>query len=198
MKSPRPIALGGDRVRLEPLTFVHTEALFEIGMDDVLWQYLSTGPFKVVGDARIYIEKLLALQEQGLRIPFAVIDKASSSLVGSSCYLNIDEDNASLEIGSTWYAREFQRTYVNTETKYLLLGHAFEELKANRVQLLTDSRNRRSQNAIARIGATREGVLRCHKVYPSGYIRDSVIFSIIMREWPERKALLREMISSYE
>ena len=126
--------------------------------------------------------------------PFAIIDRASGTLVGSTRYYDISQTNRSLEIGSTWLTPRAWRTAVNTECKYLLLKHCFESLGTIRVQLKTDSRNLRSQKAIERLGASKEGILRNHMILPNGYIRDSVYYSIIEQEWPAIKGRLEGML----
>ncbi len=123
-------------------------------------------------------------------VPFSIYDNASGRLAGSSSYLEIRSEHGGLEIGFTWYGTAFQRTYVNTAAKLALFEQAFERLQANRVQLQTDERNEASQRAIERLGATREGVLRQHKRYPDGYVRNSVMYSVIADEWPALKQRL--------
>jgi RimJ/RimL family protein N-acetyltransferase len=118
-------------------------------------------------------------------------------VAGATRYLNIMSDDRGLEVGGTWYGPEFQRTVVNTECKYLLFRHAFEELGCVRVQLKTDSRNERSQKAIERIGAKKEGILRNHMILPDGHIRDSVYYSILDSEWPDVKKKIEVMDNKY-
>jgi len=117
-------------------------------------------------------------------------------VAGATRYMNIMPNDRGLEIGGTWYGPEFQRTVVNTECKYLLLSHAFETLGCIRVQLKTDLRNQRSQKAIERIGAVKEGVLRNHMILPNGHYRHSVYYSILDTEWPEVKRRIEGMIES--
>ena len=143
---------------------------------------------------RAWIGDMLARQARGTDLPFAVVHLESGRAIGATRYMDIQPANRGLEIGGTWYGRAFQRTAVNTEAKYLLLGHAFEHLGCIRVQLKTDRRNERSQRAIERIGAVREGVLRHNLIMPDGYRRDSVYFSILAEEWPGVKARLEEML----
>ncbi len=133
---------------------------------------------------------MLERQRSASEVTFSVYDKGGDELAGSSSYIDIRAGHGGLEIGFTWYGVKFQRSHVNTATKLALLGHAFDELGANRVQLQTDARNTKSQTAIARLGAVREGLLRKHKVYPNGYVRDSVLFSITAQEWPKVRARL--------
>jgi RimJ/RimL family protein N-acetyltransferase len=144
---------------------------------------------------RQFVKTLLEGAAQGTDLPFVVIHQASNQPVGCTRYLEISREHRKLEIGGTWYGREFQRTGVNTESKYLLLKHAFETLGCLRVQFKTDARNIRSQKAIERIGAVKEGVLRNHMLLPDGYVRDSVYYSIIASEWPEVKKLLQAKLS---
>lgn len=179
----KPVTLTGSHVRLEPLSFAHQDALLEAASDGELW----TLPYTIVpGKDTIadYIGKTLKLQEAGLELPFTIVDLAQGKIVGSTRYTVIDEANRKVEIGYTWLARSAQRTAINTEAKYLLLKHAFEGRQCIRVELITDILNERSQAAILRIGATREGVMRNHMIMPNGRIRDSVCFSIIESEWP--------------
>jgi RimJ/RimL family protein N-acetyltransferase len=127
-----------------------------------------------------------------------VIHLASGRVAGATRYLNIMPKDRGLEIGGTWYGTDFQRTPVNTECKYLLLSHAFETLKCIRVQLKTDKRNERSQKAIERLGAKKEGILRNHMILPDGRHRDSVFYSILDTEWTDVKRNLEEMMTKYE
>ena len=129
-------------------------------------------------------------QRGGERLQFAVALPESGKVIGSTGYLDIDRPNRALEIGMTWYGVEYQRTYVNTECKYLLLSHAFDDLGARRVCIKTDSNNVRSQRAIERIGGVKEGILRNHRITRDGSNRDSVYYSIIEEEWPAVKAAL--------
>jgi RimJ/RimL family protein N-acetyltransferase len=144
-----------------------------------------------------YIEAALNEEERGVSLPFAIVDKAAGRAVGSTRYGNIDRTNHRVEIGWTWIAREWQRTAINTEAKYLLLRHAFESLGCMRVELKTDSLNERSRAAILRIGAREEGVFRNHMVTASGRIRHTVYFSIIDSEWPAVKARLEAKLNTH-
>jgi RimJ/RimL family protein N-acetyltransferase len=144
-----------------------------------------------------YIEAALNEEERGVSLPFAIVDKAAGRAIGSTRYGNIDRTNHRVEIGWTWIAREWQRTAINTEAKYLLLRHAFESLGCMRVELKTDSLNERSRAAILRIGAREEGVFRNHMVTASGRIRHTVYFSIIDSEWPAVKARLEAKLNTH-
>ncbi|MGN9790886.1 GNAT family N-acetyltransferase [Streptomyces sp. OZ13] len=190
-KAPSPVTLTGRHVRLEPLTEGHLSDLFAAGgKDEEVWRWQG-GPAPqseaALGDT---LRELLAAAEQGRYVPFAVIHLGSGRAVGWTTFSDVDVRDERLEIGWTWYGRAYWRTAVNTETKLLLLGHAFEELGMGRVQLKTDHMNRRSQDAIARLGARREGVLRRHRRRPDGTWRDSVYFSMLADEWPAAKERL--------
>lgn len=188
------ITLTGKHVRLEPLGEQHIAGLTEIGRGQDFWKYMLYGDMTAEADFRHFVEDLLAREKKGTDLPFAVIHLASGRIAGSTRYLNIDTPNRGLEVGGTWYGLDFQRTAVNTECKYLLLTHAFETLKTIRVQIKTDMLNVRSQTAIERIGAVREGVLRNHMILPDGRIRDSVFYSILDSEWVGVKIKLEEML----
>lgn len=185
-----PVILIGSTVRLEPLSEAHTSDLWVAGQAETIWKYMRYGNKRTREDMRSFILSLLDLQALGTDLPFAVIHLESGRAIGMTRYLEIHPANRRLEIGGTWYAVEFQRTQVNTECKFLLLRYAFEELGCVRVQLKADVRNERSIRAIERIGAVREGVLRNHMVLPDGYIRSTIMYSVIDEEWPAVKANL--------
>jgi RimJ/RimL family protein N-acetyltransferase len=191
----RPILLEGGNVRLEPLKEAHVPALAEIGVGQDFWDFMVYGDMRNEEDMRGWVMDILSRAEKRTDLPFAVVHLASGSVAGATRYLNIMPIDRGLEIGGTWYGTDFQRTVVNTECKYLLLKHAFETLECIRVQLKTDSRNERSQKAIERIGAKKEGVLRNHMILPDGYYRHSVFYSILDSEWPDVKKRLKEMMS---
>lgn len=188
-----PVTLEGRGVRLEPLSPAHHAELCEVAFDEEIWRY-TTSVIKTPMDLREYIGTALRGQEEGTALPFATIDKASGRAVGSTRYAAIDRANRHLEIGWTWIAPQFQRTYVNTEAKYLMLAHAFETLACLRVEFKTDSLNEKSRRALLRIGTKEEGTFRNHMIMPDGRIRHSVYYSIIDSEWPEVKALLEEKL----
>ncbi len=186
----KPVTLQGRLVRLEPLSQAHVPGLAKVGLDEKIWRYMRYGKIETVEQMAAWVGELLELQARGSDLPFAVIYLASGAAVGSTRYLNIDTQDRAVEIGGTWYGQDYQGTLVNTECKYLLLRHAFENLGCVRVWFKTDQRNLRSQRAIERLGAVREGVLRNHMILPGGFIRDSVVYSIIPAEWPGVKRLL--------
>lgn len=194
MLNVQPVTLTGEIVRLAPLELSHIPDLAAAGNDESIWQYMRYGAVTTETDMRRFVSSLLAMQERGTDLPFAVIHLNSHKTVGMTRYMNIEPANRALEIGGTWYSPAFQRTGVNTECKFLLLQHAFEVLDCVRVQIKTDLRNERSQRAIERIGAVREGVLRDHMILPDGTLRSSVFYSFLAREWPEVKQRLLNLM----
>ena len=192
---PGPVNLQSSRVRLEPLCADHAGKLYEVGRDETIWKLLPRAAFSSAGDAPGWIDAALAEMQAGHRIPFAIIDRRSGRIAGSTSYLDIQRDHRTLEIGWTWLGKAFQRSFVNTECKLLLLGHAFDVLHAMRVQFKTDRRNEPSRRAIERIGGIFEGVHRNHMLLPDGTIRDSAFYSITKEEWRDRvKDLLKELL----
>jgi RimJ/RimL family protein N-acetyltransferase len=190
----KPVMLTGKHVRLEPMTEEHVPGLAEIGVGQTFWDFMLYGNMQSIDDMHNWVLDILSRARKGTDVPFVVIHLASGRVAGATRYLNIMSKDRGLEIGGTWYGLEFQRTPVNTECKYLLLQHAFETLGCIRVQLKTDSRNERSQKAIERLGAVREGVLRNHMILPDGRYRHSVFYSILDTEWPRVKKRLEEMM----
>ena len=190
----KPVVLTGKHVRLEPMIEEHVPGLAEIGIGQAFWDFMLYGNIETVDDIRNWVRDILSRAERGTDLPFVAIHLASGRVAGATRYLNIVPKDRGLEIGGTWYGLEFQRTPVNTECKYLLLRHAFETLGCIRVQLKTDLRNERSQKAIERIGAVKEGVLRNHMILPDGRYRHSVFYSILDTEWPGVKKRLEEMM----
>jgi aspartate/methionine/tyrosine aminotransferase/RimJ/RimL family protein N-acetyltransferase len=186
----QPIVLIGKHIRLEPLSEDHVPGLTLAGKDPAIWRYLPYGLLnseeKMLGHVRTLLEKA----DSGTDLPFAVIHIESQQPIGCTRYLEISTEHKNVEIGGTWFAVAFQRTVVNTETKFLLLRHAFEDLGCIRVQFKTDLRNVRSQKALERIGAEKEGVLRNHMLRSDGQVRDSVYYSIIANEWADIKSHL--------
>jgi RimJ/RimL family protein N-acetyltransferase len=190
-----PITLTGRVVRLEPLSLAHVPDLALVGRDENIWRYMLYGNIQTQEQMQAWVTNMLDRQKRGSDLPFAVIHLESGRAIGATRYLSIQPEHRGLEIGGTWYAIDYQRTAVNTECKYLLLKHAFEGLGCIRVQLKTDVLNERSQRAIERLGAVKEGVLRNHMIRPDGTIRDSVYYSILDREWPAVKARLEGMLA---
>jgi RimJ/RimL family protein N-acetyltransferase len=180
--------LPGQCVQLEPLTAAHRAGLRQAADGERIWQHtllVARGPA-----FEDWFDEALARQRDGRQVPFAVRQLANGRLIGSTRYIDPSERHRHVEIGSTWYVPEAWGTAVNPECKLLLLRHAFEVLGMNRVSFVTDVRNERSQAAIAKLGAVREGILRSHMVTQGGRVRDSVLFSIIAAEWPAVRARL--------
>jgi RimJ/RimL family protein N-acetyltransferase len=190
-----PLTLSGRFVRLEPLSEAHLPDLTLVGLDPRIWQFMVYTRVETAAHLRDWVLDMLDRQQHGADLPFAVIHLASGKAIGCTRYLDIRPDDRALEIGGTWYGVAYQRSAANTESKYLLLRHAFETLGCVRVQFKTDLRNVRSQRAIERLGAVKEGLLRNHMILPDGTIRDSVFYSIIDREWPAVKSHLEQLLS---
>jgi RimJ/RimL family protein N-acetyltransferase len=189
-----PTPLEGNHVRLVPLSLDHVPALWEVADDRDLWE-LGMSAIRTEDDLRRYVEAALAMQAAGAALPFATTEAATGRPIGSTRFGNVEPAHRRVEIGWTWIGRQWQRTPVNTEAKYLMLRHAFETWGCVRVELKTDVLNQRSRNAMLRIGAKEEGVLRKHSITDLGRVRDSVFFSIVDDEWPAVKARLEEMLA---
>ena len=195
MLDVRPVTLAGTVVRLEPLGPEHAEDLFTAAQDESIWRYMPDDPSRSLDDMRAWITAALRDREGATQLPFAIVERTTGRAIGSTRYLNISPRDCGLEVGWTWLAVWAQRTAVNTECKYLLLRHAFEDLGAVRLQIKTDARNEVSQRAIERLGAVREGVLRKHMLVQGTYIRDTVMYSILDSEWPAVKARLEGFLA---
>lgn len=194
-----PVALHGTLVRLEPLALQHAPDLYDAGRDPSLWTYKPVPAPRSVEEMAGLVAVTLKQADSGLCLPFAIVEPASGRAVGETRFHNIALADRGLEIGWTWLTPRAQRTGVNTECKFLLLRHAFQELGAVRVQFRTHHLNVRSQQALERLGAVREGVLRRHMLMPDGSYRDSVYYSVIEGEWPGVRARLEGLMagSSY-
>ncbi|MFI1399509.1 GNAT family N-acetyltransferase [Streptomyces sp. NPDC020681] len=190
-KPPSPVTLTGRHVRLEPLTMEHLPDLFAAGgRDDEVWRWQGGPTPHTQDELGAKLRALLDEAERGVYVPFAVVHRETGAAVGWTTFLDVDAENERVEIGWTWYGRAYWRSAVNTESKLLLLTHAFEDLGMGRVQLKTDHLNTRSQQAIARLGAQREGTHRRHRLRHDGTWRDTVYFSILAEEWPGVKERL--------
>lgn len=187
------LKLEGEFIYLEPLKIEHHAALCEIGLLEELWRLIPTQVDSPEA-MKNYIETALDEQTRGVSLPFVTVEKSSGKIVGSTRFGNIDTKNLRAEIGWTWLNPKWQRTYVNTEAKLLMLTHAFETWKCIRVELKTDALNEKSRNAILRLGAQQEGIFRQHMICASGRLRDTVYFSILDNEWHSVKEnLLRKL-----
>ena len=177
--------MEGHHVRLEPLTLQHAAAFCEAGQD---W---NLTPEK----GRESIEAALRQQASGSALPFATVEKSSGQVVGGTRFLHIVPEHRRLEIGSTWIARPWRRTVINTEAKFLMLEHAFERLDCLRVEFQADALNETSRQAILRLGAKEEGVFRNYIITAEGEIHDAVFYSIIESEWPAIRVRLQGLLA---
>lgn len=188
--------LYGSRIILRPLQYADADALVHAATDGELWNLTVTVvPSSATVDA--YLKKALDGRDAGTVLPFVIVLKDSGEVIGSTRLWKIDRLNRKLEIGSSWISARWQKTFVNTEAKYLLLRHAFEALDCVRVQLTTDENNQASRKAILRLGAQQEGIVRHERIMPDGRKRNSVRFSIIDEEWPEVRQNLERKLTEY-
>jgi N-acetyltransferase len=190
-----PITLTGRYIELVPLERGHRDALLATASHADVWRYLRHGPIRTAADLDRVIADLLDARAAGTDLPFTTRTLPDHRPIGMTRFLRIDRHNHSVEIGGTWLDPTFWRTPINTESKLLMLTQAFDAEQAHRVQLQTDLRNERSQRAIARLGATREGVLREDVLLTDGTYRSSVYFSILDTEWPAVRPRLTSLLS---
>ena len=191
---PGPITLQGRYVRLEPLEPRHADALVEVALDPLIWEFTSSR-LRDADEVRTYVQTALDWQRAGASLPFVTIDRATDQVIGSTRFENIHVANRRAEIGWSWLNPRWWRTAINTEAKYLMLRHAFEEWRCIRVEFKAAACNRRSRDAIRRLGATEEAVLRRHMIAADGSYRDSVYF-ILDDEWPGVKWRLEERLAA--
>jgi RimJ/RimL family protein N-acetyltransferase len=197
MISPKPVTLEGHGVRLEPLSREHEKGLGEAAQDGKLWELWFTS-VPAPGETAKYIDTALQGQKDGHMLPWVVRESASGKIVGSTRYHDIIAAADRVEIGYTWYAKGFQRSHVNTACKLLLFTHGFEALKCKVVGLRTDNFNFRSQRAIEALGAKKDGVIRHHWLRRDGSIRDTVMYSVLVHEWPDVKKHLLFRLRRHE
>ena len=193
---PKAVELSTDKVVLRPLLPEHLEAFYRAGNFPEIWRWMQPNPCASLATAAEWLRLSQERYRQGEHVPFAIFDKTSQALVGSTRYCHIDRDNRGLEIGFTFVTPAFQRTYVNTHAKYCLLAHAFEQLDAIRVQFKTHEKNQASRTAIARLGAVFEGIIRNQRILPDGSLRNSALFSITRDEWPGVKQQLQARMAA--
>ena len=187
------LSLSGAHIRLDPLTLAHAPALSRAGLHPELWR-LQPAAILTEADMHAYVVQALADQQLGLSLPFAIIRQSDGEVIGSTRFMDIAMAHRRLEIGATWLSPACQRSGANTETKLLLLTHAFERLKRIRVVFKTEVLNQQSRQALARIGAVEEGIFRQHLIATSGRRRDMVYFSILDTEWPAIRATLADRL----
>jgi RimJ/RimL family protein N-acetyltransferase len=188
-----PVSLSTDRLLLRPLDLTDESALADAASDGALWEKTTTTVPRPEG-MRAYLETALDQAASGAALPFAIVVRDGERVVGTTRYMNIDAKNHRLEIGTTWVARSWQRSFVNTHAKFLLLRHAFEALGCIAVEFRTHILNHQSRQAIERLGAKQDGILRQHMIMPDGHIRDTVVYSIVKAEWPTVKAGLAQRL----
>ncbi|HEY8559975.1 MAG TPA: GNAT family protein [Pyrinomonadaceae bacterium] len=191
-----PLTLTGNLVYLEPLKIEHVEPLCEVGLNEDIWRW-SPEQITTPEAMRKYVETALDEQRRGVSLPFATIERTTNKIVGSTRFGNIDARNRRAEIGWTWIDPAWQKTFVNTAAKLLMLTHAFEVWKCIRVEFKTDALNEKSRRAILRLGARQEGIFRQHMICASGRLRDSVYFSILDGEWRIVKENLRQKLEDF-
>lgn len=193
MASLGPVALTGKHVRLEPMRPAHAAALLEAGRFPEIWEWMPAQP--LTPDAMDgWLQKAFQAESHGHEYPFVVVRLEDNRVIGSTRYLDVQEDDRTVEIGWTWYSPAAWGGVVNPEAKYLLMRHAFDDWRAIRVALKTDIKNVHSQAAIKKLGARFEGTLRNHRIRCDGSYRDTVLFSITQSEWPAVKARLEERL----
>lgn len=180
----QPVILASEIIRLEPLSLEHAADLLAAASHDEIWTYLDEPTPRTPTMIESLIRDALEDQSRGLRLPFAIIDIKTERAVGSTSFIDIRSRDRAVEIGWTWITPSQWGAGANTEAKFLLMSHAFEKQDAGRVAIKTDLRNERSQKAIEKLGATREGVWRNHRILSDGSYRHSVYYSVIDSEWP--------------
>lgn len=188
--------LQGQRILLRPLEYCDADALLCAAADGELWNLTVT----VVPSASTvdsYLKRALDGRDAGTVMPFVIVLKDTNEVIGSTRFWKIDPLNRKLEIGSSWISASWQKSFVNTEAKYLMLRHAFEVLDCVRVQFTTDENNQKSRHAILRLGAQQEGIVRHERIMPDGRKRNSVRFSIIDDEWPQVRVHLEQKLAAY-
>ena len=188
------VILHGYSVRLLPLDYSHVDQLSRWSAEEDIWRYMTFAHLTSRDELQTWVGSAMDANDLGTELNFAIIDEASQSAVGATSLYRVVPEHKRLELGKTWLGAPYRRTHINTAAKYLMLSHAFETVLANRVELNTDARNVRSQRAIERLGAVRDGVLRCHTIMRDGFVRDTVNYSFTMRDWPARKISIRSLL----
>ncbi len=191
----QPVTLPNPRATLEPLAQTHHDDLVDAVRDGELWKLWYTR-IPSPETMKAEIDRRLALQAKGTMLPFAVVDNVTRKAAGMTTYMNVDNENHRVEIGSTWYRRSVQRTDLNTHCKLSLLTHAFETLDCIAVEFRTHFFNQQSRRAIERLGAKLDGILRSHQRADNGTLRDTCVYSVIAGEWPTVKAHLQASIAA--
>ncbi|MBS4193122.1 GNAT family N-acetyltransferase [Bacillus sp. FJAT-49705] len=188
------IKLKNEIVCLKVMDENDIDGIFEASKDESIWQHMTQN-IAMKEDVIHYVQKSLMAKEQETEIPFVIINQKTNQIIGSTRLMDINLEHKRLEIGYTWLHPNFWRTAINTNCKYLLLRYCFENINLQRVQLKTDHANLRSQKAIERIGAIKEGILRNHMIRQDGSVRHTVMYSITKEQWPEVKEHLQHLMS---
>ena len=188
-----PVTLATSRLTLRPMAPADAPALAEAASDGSLWEKRTTTVPRP-DEVEAYVDAALRNQAAGTQLPFTTVVRDGERVVGSTRYMNIDAANHRLEIGTTFIAGSWQRSFVNTHAKFLMLRHAFEVLGCNAVEFRTHSRNDQSRAAIERLGAKQDGILRAHMIMPDRHVRDTAVYSILRAEWPAVKAALERRL----
>lgn len=190
MFNPQATTLSTNKVTLQPLTLEHLDDFYRAGDFEEIWRWSLPNKCTSKATTKDWLNYSQAMADKGEHLPFAIFDNESGALVGSTRYCSIKREDRNVEIGFTFITPKYQRSYINTHAKYCLLQHAFEELGAIRVEFKTHEKNDKSRNAIARLGAKFEGILRHQRILPDGTFRNTAIFSIIDHEWPAVRSKL--------
>ena len=181
-------------VRLEPLQAHHAEDLFVWSIESEIWTYMTFAKLDSRKELDAWLKSAIQANDAGTEMNFAIIDEISGRAVGGTSLYRVIPEHRRLELGKSWLGHLYRRTHINTVAKYLLLTHAFEVIHANRVELNTDGRNLRSQRAMERLGAMRDGLLRAHIIMRDGYVRDTANYSFIATDWPDTKSKLEKLL----
>ncbi len=189
-----PTRLEDDVVLLRPLEDTDAPHLWAVAKEAEIWRYMRAGLIDSLEKMEAWVSAAREGFRRGSDYPLVTVEKASGRVAGSTRYMTIEPANRSLEIGGTWLGAEFRRSKVNTHAKYLMLKHAFEGVGCVRVQFRTDARNERSQRAIERLGAVKEGIFRRDFIYPDGYQRNTIFYSLIAEEWPLARRRLEDKL----
>ncbi|MEK5040663.1 GNAT family N-acetyltransferase [Sporosarcina sp. FSL K6-3457] len=190
------IQLIGNDVLLRLMTKDDVEGIYASCQDKRIWTHMSQ-TLQTKEDVQAYVKQALVNREAGTEYPFVIVLRATNEIIGSTRFFDIATAHKSLELGHTWLHPSVWRTNINTECKYLLLSYCFEQLQYQRVQIKTGHQNTRSQKAIERIGATKEGILRNHMIRPNGEVRHTVMYSVVQEEWPEVKRHIEGLMKKY-
>ena len=188
--------MQGYSVRLAPVDESHLDQLSLWSAEEDIWRYMTFAHLASREELQTWISAAMDANDRGTEMNFAIIDEASRSAIGTTSFYRVVPEHKRLELGKTWLGAPYRRTHINTAAKYLLLHHAFETLLANRVELNTDARNLQSQRAMERLGAMRDGVLRCHTIMRDGFVRDTMNYSFTINDWPATKTRLRNLLAT--